>query len=78
MWYDQNFVLLTLGESHAYGLATETSDVDERGVALPPVDWLVRFPPGKERQQTHDQHRLINAEGLPEECDVVAPPAYRS
>jgi len=71
MWYDQNLVLLTLGGSHAYGLATETSDVDERGVALPPVDWLVGFPPGNERPQTHNPHRLINAKGLPEKRDVV-------
>lgn len=30
----ENIILLTLGGSHAYGLETETSDLDIRGIAL--------------------------------------------
>ncbi len=55
MWHRDNLILLTLGGSHAYGLATETSDRDERGVALPPVSWLVGFPTTSDREQTYDQ-----------------------
>ena len=44
-WAEDNLILRVVGGSHAYGLATETSDIDQRGVALPPVSWLVGFPP---------------------------------
>lgn len=43
-WHD-NLVLLTRGGSQAYGLATPTSDIDLRGVALPPVQWILGFTP---------------------------------
>lgn len=51
-WSQEGLILKTLGGSHAYGLQTETSDVDYRGVALPPVSWLVGFPPADYSSQT--------------------------
>jgi hypothetical protein len=35
-WLDKNVVYLTLHGSRAYGLATETSDVDVKGICIPP------------------------------------------
>ncbi len=45
MPWPNDIVLLTRSGSYAYGLATPTSDVDLRGVALPPVQWILGFPP---------------------------------
>lgn len=71
MWYTDNVVLMTLGGSHAYGLATDTSDVDERGVAFPPLEWLVGFPPDKDGKQTHDQRHVTSEDGIREDRDLV-------
>lgn len=51
-WAENNRILVTLGGSHAYGLSTPESDEDYRGVALPPVSWLVGFPPRDYASQT--------------------------
>lgn len=37
-WLKSNIVYLTLHGSRAYGLATEQSDVDVKGICIPPVD----------------------------------------
>lgn len=57
LWASENIVLKVLGGSHAYGLASEDSDKDYRGVALPPVSWLVGFPPGDYGSQTFTHKR---------------------
>lgn len=51
-WSD-NRILLTRGGSHACGLARSDSDEDLRGVALPPVSWLLGFEPPFQRAQTY-------------------------
>ncbi len=43
-WSDQ-LVLLTRSGSRAYGLETPNSDDDYQGIALPPISWLIGFPP---------------------------------
>lgn len=42
-WLPHSTILLTVHGSHAYGLATETSDVDIKGVAIPPKQYLFGF-----------------------------------
>ena len=42
-WLQQRTVLLVRHGSHAYGLATETSDLDIKGVAIPPSEYFLGF-----------------------------------
>jgi uncharacterized protein len=42
-WLQKNTVFLTLHGSHAYGLNTEHSDVDLRGIAIPPKEYFFGF-----------------------------------
>lgn len=42
-WLPGSTILLTLHGSHAYGLATETSDMDIKGIAIPPPDYFLGF-----------------------------------
>lgn len=42
-WLPASTILLGLGGSHAYGLATETSDVDFKGVCVPPARYFLGF-----------------------------------
>lgn len=42
-WLEPNTILLTLTGSHAYGLATESSDYDWRGIAIPPKEYFTGF-----------------------------------
>ena len=42
-WLQRNTIMLTLTGSHAYGLATETSDYDWRGIAIPPKEYFTGF-----------------------------------
>lgn len=55
-WATAYQILRVVGGSHAYGTATPDSDTDLRAVALPPVSWLVGFPPGDVGSQTKDVH----------------------
>lgn len=51
-WSVENTILMVRGGSYAYGLNTPDSDEDWRGVALPPAEWLIGFPPRNQAQQT--------------------------
>ena len=42
-WLPERTVLLTIHGSRAYGLATETSDVDIKGIAVPPKEYFHGF-----------------------------------
>lgn len=42
-WLPQRTIFLTRAGSHAYGLATPESDVDIRGVAIPPKEYFLGF-----------------------------------
>ncbi len=39
-WLPQRTIFLTRAGSHAYGLATPESDVDIRGVVIPPQEYF--------------------------------------
>lgn len=49
LWIVQNLICMQVAGSHAYGLATEDSDVDFRGIALPGLDYF--FNPFKKFEQ---------------------------
>lgn len=53
-WWEHP-LLYTRGGSHAYGLATPESDIDERGVAFPPIRWILGFSPAP-TSETHEGH----------------------
>ena len=42
-WLQKGTALLTVHGSHAYGLATETSDIDIKGIAVPPEKYFLGF-----------------------------------
>jgi uncharacterized protein len=42
-WLKSRTILLTVGGSRAYGTNTETSDVDIKGVCIPPREYLLGF-----------------------------------
>ena len=37
---EEHPILKVLSGSHAYGLATPTSDFDYRGIAIPPIEYF--------------------------------------
>ncbi len=57
MWATDNLLLLTTGGSHAYGLATPTSDIDHRGVAFVDPDVLLGLTACRE---THEERAPID------------------
>jgi predicted nucleotidyltransferase len=42
-WIRNRTLFLTIHGSHAYGLATPTSDIDVRGIAIPPAEYFLGF-----------------------------------
>lgn len=44
-WAKDNRIIEVVGGSRSYGMGTDTSDIDLRSVAMPPVKWLLGFPP---------------------------------
>lgn len=42
-WLGSSVLMLTKAGSHAYGMATPTSDLDIRGVCIPPKDYFLGF-----------------------------------
>lgn len=42
-WVHPNTIFLTLHGSHAYGLATPESDIDLRGITIPPKNYMLGF-----------------------------------
>ena len=48
-WLQARTILLTRSGSHAYGLATDESDLDVRGVAIAPLPYYVGFSQRFER-----------------------------
>lgn len=42
-WLKENTILLTKHGSHAYGLNTLTSDLDIKGIAIPPREYFLGF-----------------------------------
>lgn len=42
-WLRDRTILLTIGGSHAYGMATESSDLDVKGICVPPMEYYLGF-----------------------------------
>jgi len=42
-WLSERTILYGYGGSHAYGMATEASDIDIRGIAVPPPEYFFGF-----------------------------------
>lgn len=42
-WLTEGIVYLSVAGSHAYGLASETSDIDIKGIAIPPERYFLGF-----------------------------------
>jgi len=40
-WLPESVIFLTVHGSHAYGLSTPESDLDTRGVAIPPLEYYL-------------------------------------
>lgn len=53
-----NTILATLHGSHAYGLATETSDIDIKGVCIPPMEYMLGFSKKFEQAEGKDPYDL--------------------
>lgn len=59
-WFPNNIIYLTLGGSQAYGLANELSDVDVKGICVPPRyvenNLFHRFEQAKDSEYVDQQH----------------------
>jgi predicted nucleotidyltransferase len=55
---DQTILLVTHG-SHAYGTSTPTSDVDVKGVAVPPMRYFLRFTSQFEQAEQHEPDLVV-------------------
>jgi predicted nucleotidyltransferase len=58
-WLPKRTIFLTVHGSHAYGLATETSDVDIKGVAIPPAEYFYGFLKRFEQAESKDPDMSI-------------------
>lgn len=54
-----NTLFATLHGSHAYGLNTETSDIDVKGVAFAPREVYLGFNQGFEQAEQHEPYDLV-------------------
>jgi len=69
--YDHT-ILLTRAGSRAYGIHTPTSDLDVKGVAIPPAEWIIGLQTFEQAdKQTHFEDSRIRALLSPEETKVV-------
>ena len=71
-WAVDNRILTVIGGSHAYGLNTPDSDWDYRAVAMPPVTWLLGFPPEDGKWTANikgDEDTVVHA--LPKFCRLA-------
>lgn len=58
-WLPARTILLTRHGSHAYGLATPTSDLDVKGVAVPPRAYLLGFLKRFEQAEVKDPDTVV-------------------
>lgn len=64
-------ILVTVAGSRAYGMATDKSDVDIKGVVVPPVEYGLGFTKRFEQAEAPEHMRLFLGHLTPEEQDVV-------
>ncbi|MEW6297734.1 MAG: nucleotidyltransferase domain-containing protein [Thermodesulfobacteriota bacterium] len=58
-WVPERTIFLTRAGSHAYGLATPESDLDLRGVVIPPKEYFLGFAHHFEQAESHDPDLVL-------------------
>jgi hypothetical protein len=58
-WLKDRTILLVTHGSHAYGLNTPTSDIDLKGVAIPPSEYFLGFQSRFEQAEGKDPYDLV-------------------
>jgi hypothetical protein len=58
-WIPQRTIFLTRAGSHAYGLATPESDLDLRGVVIPPKEYFLGFAQRFEQAESTDPDLVL-------------------
>jgi predicted nucleotidyltransferase len=58
-WLVDNTIFLTLHGSHAYGTNTPSSDVDVKGIAIPPTEYYLGFSKGFEQAEFKDPDGVV-------------------
>jgi hypothetical protein len=58
-WVSQRTIFLTRAGSHAYGMATPESDLDIRGVLIPPKEYFLGFAHRIEQVESNDPDLII-------------------
>ena len=58
-WVPQRTIFLTRAGSHAYGLATPESDLDLRGIVIPPKGYFLGFWHRFEQAESTDPDLVI-------------------
>ena len=71
-WLESRIMLVTEAGSHAYGLATPASDLDLRGIALEPIEYVVGFAQKFEQFTKHTEEVDMVVYGLTKFCALAA------
>ena len=58
-WLKNNTIFLTVAGSHSYGTNIETSDIDYRGIAIPPNEYYYSFDKNFEQAEFKDPDCVI-------------------
>lgn len=58
-WLQERTILLVTHGSHAYGLNTPTSDIDLKGVAIPPREYFLGFQQRFEQAESKDPYDMV-------------------
>lgn len=58
-WLQEGTLFLTRHGSHAYGLATEASDIDLKGVAVPPRAYFLGYLQNFEQAETREPYDMV-------------------
>jgi predicted nucleotidyltransferase len=58
-WASTNTIFLTRAGSHAYGLATPESDLDLRGIVIPPTNYFLGFAQRFEQTESTDPDLVL-------------------
>jgi len=59
LWLPERTIFLTKAGSHAYGTNIETSDIDLRGVAIPPREYFLGFLKQFEQAESKDPYDAV-------------------
>lgn len=71
-WLKENIIVISEGGSHSYGLATETSDLDLRGIAIEPKSHVLGFSQNFEQFQYVSDDVDVTIFGLRKFCKLAS------